>query len=389
MSGPISSRYFASDNYAGILPEVLSAIASANEGHARAYGDDAHTAALSAAIERTFGAGALAFPVFNGTAANVLALAAVTRRWGAVVCAESAHVHADEGGAPEAVAGLKLWTVRTPDGKLTPALLAAQLFDADSVHRAAAGAVSITQTTELGTLYSPDEVRALAACAHAHGLALHMDGARLANAAAALALPMRAFTTDAGVDVLSLGGTKAGALAAEAVVLLPGASGGAAGGAAAALPFLRKTVMQLASKQRFVAAQLTALLATPPGAREPLAVARAAHANAMAQRLERGLRALPHAGLVMPPHAAAANAVFPTLPRAVTDALLARTRFYVWDHATGQVRFMCAWDTTPEDVDALVGAVDDAFKALPIDTTPKDVDALVGAVDDAFKALQQ
>jgi threonine aldolase len=362
MSGPISSRYFASDNYAGILPEVLSAIASANEGHARAYGDDAHTAALSVAIERTFGAGALAFPVFNGTAANVLALAAVTRRWGAVVCAESAHVHADEGGAPEAVAGLKLWTVRTSDGKLTPALLAAQLLDAGSVHRAAAGAVSITQTTELGTLYSPQEVRALADCAHAHGLALHMDGARLANAAAALALPMRAFTTDAGVDVLSLGGTKAGALAAEAVVLLPGAAGAAA---AAALPFLRKTVMQLASKQRFVAAQLTALLETPPGGGAPLAVARAAHANAMAQRLERGLRALPHAGLELPPHAAAANAVFPTLPRAVTDALLARTRFYVWDHATGQVRFMCAWDTTPEDVDALVGAVDDAFKALP------------------------
>lgn len=357
-SKPISSRFFASDNYAGILPEVLAAISLVNEGHARAYGDDDSTLALGELIESTFGIGAVAFPVFNGTAANVLALSAVTRRWGAVICAESAHVHADEGGAPEAIAGLKLWTIPTPDGKLTPQLLSAQLFDADSVHRANVGAVTITQTTEMGTLYTPLEVAALAETAHAAGLALHMDGARLANAAAALNLPLRAFTTDVGVDILSLGGTKAGALAAEAVVVLPGFVSRVPS-AVSAIPFLRKTVMQLASKQRFLAVQLITLF-SPPDA--PLAVQKAAHANSMASRLERGLRALPFKNFSMPSHSAAANAVFPTFPKRVTEALLKRTRFYPWNHATGQVRFMCAWDTTSEDVDALVKAVGEALQ---------------------------
>ena len=350
---------FASDNYAGIIPEVLDAIARCNSGHARSYGADDGTAAFDSLMEATFGTGAVAFPVFNGTAANVLALTAVTRRWGAVICAESAHVHADEGGAPEAVVGIKLWTVATgTDGKLTPSLLAAQLFDTDSVHRANVAAVTIAQTTEMGTLYTPAEVRALADAAHAAGLVLHMDGARLANAAAALNLPMRAFTTDAGVDVLSLGGTKAGALAAEAVVLLPGYATRVPS-AVSQLPFLRKTVMQLASKQRFLAAQLIALF-SPPQA--PVAVVRAAHANAMAARLERGLRALPYSNFSLPKHSAGANAVFPTLPKRATEALLEKTHFYVWNHATGQVRFMTSWDTTEADIDALVAAVDEALK---------------------------
>ena len=332
-----------------MLPEVLSALVAANAGRAAAYGADPTTARLDSLIESTFGAGARCFPVFNGTAANVLALMSVTRRWGAVVCAQTAHVHADEGGAPEAIAGLKLWPVPTPDGKLTPALLATQLFDMDSVHRATPGAVTITQTTELGTVYTPDEVRALSDAAHGAGLALHMDGARLSNAAASLGLPLRAFTTDVGVDVLSLGGTKAGALAAEAVVLLPGASAATV----AALPFLRKTCLQLASKQRFIAAQLCALLEPPadaPAGAPPLAVVRAAHANSMAARLDAGLRGV--AGIALGIRAEA-NAVFPVLPAAATNALLEKHKFYAWDNA-GMVRFMCAWDTTEAEVDELI-----------------------------------
>jgi len=348
---------FASDNYAGLLPEVLAALAACNAGHARAYGADAETARLDALVEATFGAGARAFPVFNGTAANVLALGAVTPRWGAAVCAATAHVHADEGGAPEAVLGAKLWPVATgPDGKLTPATLRAAVFDADSVHRARAAAVTVANTTELGTVFSPAELRALADAAHALGLALHLDGARLANAAAALGVPLRALTTDAGVDVLSLGGTKAGALAAEAVVLLP-AFAAARPDVAAALPFLRKTAMQLASKQRFIAAQLCALLAPPPGApagAPPLAVARAAHANAMAARLDAALRGVEGVVLRTP---CAANAVFPLLPRAAIDRVARAARFYEWDATIGQVRFMCSWDTEAADVDALAEEV--------------------------------
>ncbi len=374
VSALTTMRSFASDNYAGILPECLAALAACNEGHASAYGADAETARLDAAIEEHFGAGARAFPVFNGTAANVIALGAITPRWGAVVCAATAHVHADEGGAPEAILGAKLHTVPTPDGKLTPALLRAAVFDEDSVHRARAAAVTLTNTTELGTVYSVAEVRALADAAHALGLAVHMDGARLANAAAALGVPFRAFTTDAGVDILSLGGTKAGAFCAEAVVVLP-AFARARPAALAALPFLRKTAMQLASKQRFIAAQLCALLApAAPGDARPLCVARAAHANAMAARLDAAVRALAGGGggggVRLPAASAPANAVFPVLPRAVVNALRdGGLRFYDWD-TEGTVRWMCSWDTEEGDVDALVARLAAALSAATDSPAP-------------------
>ena len=355
---------FASDNYAGIHPDVLAAIAAANGGHEIAYGEDSQSAALAAAIEEAFGAGAVAFPVFNGTGANVIALQALLRPWEAVVCVDTAHIQCDEGGAPEKVAGIKLHAVPHADGKLTPAALAAQLFDRDSVHRAQPGAVSITNTTELGTVYSAAEVRALADAAHAAGLLLHCDGARLSNAAAALGLPLRAFTRDAGVDILSLGGTKIGALCAEAVVVLPQPGCAAAARVAAALPFLRKSAMQLASKQRFAAAQIVALLRGPPGG---LGVALGAHANAMAARLEAGLRALRCAAVALP-MPRQANAVFPALPRALIQALQARFRFYVWSEAAYapavQVRWMCSWDTAPARVDELVAAVREECAAL-------------------------
>ena len=343
---------FASDNYAGVHPDVMASLSSANGGHEIAYGEDSVTAGLAELIREAFGDEAVAFPCFNGTAANVLSLQAILPPWGAVLCADTAHVHADEGGAPEKVAGVKLWPLPTPDGKLRPEAVLAQLFDRDSVHRAQPCAVTIANTTELGTVYSPGEVRALADAAHGAGLLLHMDGARLFNAAAALGVPLRAFTTDAGVDVLSLGGTKVGAMGAEAVVLLRGGGAAAApcgggGGLAAALPFLRKSAMQLASKQRFLSAQLAALL------RDGLGLRLAAAANARAERLEAGLLALRSPRLALP-NARQANAVFPVLPRAVIDGLLKKFRFYVWNEAAGMVRLMCSWDTTEAQVDELL-----------------------------------
>src|SRR3954471_21859214 len=247
------ARGFGSDNHAGILPEVLSAIAAANEGHAESYGHDERTAAVEARFREVFGEAATTFLVFNGTGANVVALRALLRPWEGVVCAETAHLNTDEGGAPEALAGIKLLAVATPDGKLTPELVRPRLVRFGDEHAVQPRVLSITQSTELGTVYSVEEVVALAELAHEEGLLLHVDGARLANAAAALDLPLRALTTDAGVDAVSFGGTKNGLLAGEAVVLLRPAH-------AEAMPYLRKQSMQLASKMRFLAVQFETLL---------------------------------------------------------------------------------------------------------------------------------
>lgn len=271
-------RAFASDNYAGVHPEALAAIAAANGGHEIAYGEDAYTARLREVMRQQFGTDAETFPVFNGTGANVVGLTSMLPRWGAVITAETAHINTDEAGAPERMTGLKLLTVPTPDGKLTPELVAREAYGWGDEHRAQPLAVSITQTTELGTLYTPAQIRAVAEFAHSHGMALHLDGARLWNAAAALNLPLRAFTTDVGVDVLSLGGTKNGLLGAEAVVVLDPAR-------VTGLVYLRKLTMQLASKMRFVSAQLLSLFEDDLGLRS------AAHANAMAQRLRAALEA--------------------------------------------------------------------------------------------------
>lgn len=332
-------RDFASDNYAGAHPEVLTALVDANGGHQTAYGADAYTARLQQVVAGHFGDGATAYPVFNGTGANVLSLQALLPRWGAVVCAESAHIQTDENGAPERVGGLKLLTVPTPDGKLTPELVARQAWGFGDEHRAQPGVVSITQSTELGTLYTPDEIRALADQAHGLGLRLHVDGARIANAAAALDLPLRAFTTDVGVDVVSLGGTKNGLLFGEAVVVLDEA-------AAPGLAYLRKMNMQLASKMRFVSAQLVALF------EGDLWLRSAQRANAMAARLRAGLDALGDRLHVTLP--TQANGIFVTLPHAVSAELRRTWKFYDWHPESGEVRLMCAFDTTEEDVDAFL-----------------------------------
>lgn len=356
-SGP--SRGFASDNYAGVHPEVMEALARANRGHEPAYGGDSWTARLQQLVAEQFGEQATAFPVFNGTGANVVALQAMLPPWGAVVCAESAHIHQDEGGAPERVGRTKLFTVPTPDGKLTPELVDRQAHGFGFVHRAQPAVVEIAQVTELGTAYTPDEVRALADHAHSLGLGLYMDGARLANAAAALQVPLRAFTTDAGVDLVSFGGTKNGALGAEAVVLLNPESVAGAGGrqltatsAQMAVEHLRKSSMQLSSKMRFISAQLVALL------EDGLWLESAQHANDMAARLAAAVEPLEGVRITQIPQA---NTVFAVLDPQVADTVRRRFPFYDWDRATGEVRWMTSWDTTEQDIEGFAEALRNAL----------------------------
>jgi threonine aldolase len=280
--------------------------------------------------------------VFNGTGANVLALRAACRPWQAAICADTAHLNVDEGGAPENIGGVKLLSVEGVDGKLTPDLVTERaLARWGDEHQVQARVVSISQSTELGTVYSVEELAALAEAAHAAGLVVHVDGARISNAAAALELPLRALTTDAGVDILSFGGTKNGLLGAEAVVFLNAEL-------AEGFLWLRKQSLQLASKMRFLAAQLDALLT------DGLYLRLAAHANAMAARLAAGVGDLPGVTITRPVQA---NAVFATLPPGAAERLQERFAFYVWDERSGEVRWMCAWDTTPEDVDTFVVAV--------------------------------
>jgi threonine aldolase len=349
-------RGFASDNYAGVHPAVFEAMSQVNEGHEIAYGDDTETEKFNKVVVENFGPKAVGFPLFNGTGANVVALQAAIQRWEAVICADTAHINVDEGGAPEKMAGLKLWTVPTPDGKLTPELIESQIFDMGVVHRAQPGVVSITQTTELGTLYKPAEIKKIAEVTHKHGLLLHLDGARISNAAAALGLSFKEFTTDVGVDLVSVGGTKIGGLGAEAVVVVD-SSTPRGKQLADAMPFLRKTSMQLPSKMRFVSAQLNALFENNAA----LALANAKHANQMAKKLYEGVVAIAaKSSLVTIPNPTEANAVFPILPEKITNKLLETYRFYVWNQGTGQVRWMCAWDTQESDVDWLLAALDAA-----------------------------
>jgi threonine aldolase len=340
--------FFASDNYAGVHPQVFEAMAKKNTGYQIAYGEDSTTAEFDALIKKLFGEHAQGFPVFNGTGANVIALQALTPRWGAVICAETAHVNLDEGGAPEKMAGLKLWNIKIPagDGKLTTDLISQEIRDVGFVHRAQQSVVTIANTTEYGTVYTPAEIRKIADFCHENGLALHLDGARLANAASALGVSFRELAVDAGVDVLSLGGTKIGGLAAEAVVVLDSRTG--FGDAACnALPYLRKTSMQLASKMRFISAQLIALFGEGD-----LALSLASHANSKAGELSEGLSAIAqdYPDLVSLRVGTQANAAFPVIDSQLRKALAKNWYFYDWDLAISQVRLMCSWDTSSEQV---------------------------------------
>lgn len=341
-------RGFASDNYAGVHPQVLAALAAANGGHQVSYGADVYTARLQEILADQFGLGVQGFGVFNGTGANVVGLQSMLPHWGAVICAETAHINTDENGAPERVAGIKLLTVPTPDGKLRPADLDRFPRQPDDVHHPLPEVVSITESSELGTVYTPDELVALTTRAHQLGLRVHMDGSRLANAAAGLGVELRALTTDVGVDVVSLGGTKNGLLFGELVLVInPDAVSG--------LGYLQKLNMQLASKMRFLSAQFIALL---DGG---LWRCSAGHANAMATRLRTALQSKIDSGAITGlafTQSTDANTVLATLPDGVADRLRQKFAFYDWNPAVGEVRWVCSFDTTEEDVDGFVAAVE-------------------------------
>jgi threonine aldolase len=336
------ARGFASDNSATIHPDVLDAIARVNVGHAFGYGHDEYSLSVARRVAAEFGEEAHAFFVFNGSGANVLSLRATCRPWHGVICTETAHLNVDECGAPEAIAGVKLLTVPGEDGKLTPALARSRILRIGDEHAVQPGVISISQCTELGTLYEPAELRELSSLAHEHGLALHVDGARLANAAAALDVPLG--EACAGADIVSFGGTKNGLLGVEAVVVVnPALAGG--------FDYLRKQTLQLASKMRFLAAQFDALLI------DSLWHTCAANANAMAARLA---AALSETGGVTITRPVQTNAVFARLPAEAITSLQDDYAFYTWDGATNEVRWMCSWDTTPDDVDGFAAAVIDA-----------------------------
>ncbi|MGV9672848.1 threonine aldolase family protein [Gordonia sp. NPDC003504] len=342
---------FAGDNHAGVHPDVLAAITRANPGHQPAYGGDLHTAALRATIREVFGPRAEVLPVFNGTGANVVALTAATPRWGAVITTDTAHIATSEGGAPEQISGIKLLTAATADGKLTPDQIIEKVAARGDPQRAQPSAVSITQVTELGTVYSVDEIAAICETAHRLGLPVHLDGSRLWNAAAALEESFRAFTTDVGVDVLSLGATKNGALGAEAVVVIdPDRIAG--------IEYVRKAAAQLPSKMRFLSAQLEAMFTDDLGLRN------ARHANAMTRRLRTHLEAatadgaLPGFGFAQD---SPANAIFATLPVDIADAVRGDVYFHDWARERGEVRWMTSWDTTPSDVDGFAEIIRQQF----------------------------
>ena len=334
-------RGFGSDNHSGFSSEVLEALHRANEEHALAYGDDEVTARLEALIHDTFGPKARIYLVFNGTGANVLSIDTMCRSHEAVVCAETAHINVDECGAPQRVVGCRLLTVETPDGKLTPRLVRTRLHGFGFEHHSQPQAISISQPTELGTLYTLDEIRALADLAHSHNMYLHVDGARLANAAVALGCSFRELTTDLGVDALSFGGTKNGLLMGESCVLLNPALD-------VDVKYRRKQMTQLASKMRFMAAQMECYLATGLWRRN------AEHSNRMAQLLRAEVERVEGVKVMYPVQV---NSVFAQLPREVWHRLQQRYFFYDWDEDADVVRWMCSFDTTEQDIYDFVNAL--------------------------------
>ena len=343
---------FGSDNHAGAHPEVLAAVAEASTGHAPGYGDDPWTTRAVELLRAELGEQAQVALAFNGTGANVVGLSALLRPWEHVICTAMSHVNVDETGAPERILGSKLVPVPSTDGKLTPAIAAAGAWGAGVVHHTQPRVVLMSQSTELGTVHTPVEVRALADWAHERGMLLYVDGARIANAAVSCGASLRELVTEAGVDALSFGATKNGAIGAEAVVIV----NPALVDAGRALPFARKSTTQLASKMRFVSAQFIALL------EDGLWRRNAEHANAMARRLQAAVRDVPGVRITQ---SVDANAIFAVIPRAVIAPLAERWHFYTWDEAAAEVRWMCAWDTTPEQVDAFAADIAATVSAAP------------------------
>jgi threonine aldolase len=327
-------RSFASDNNAVVHPEVLEAIRRANEGHVVGYGDDPYTEAAVAKFREHFGEDVAVFFVFNGTAANVLSLEALTRPFHAVLCPELSHIYTDECGAPEKFSGCKLIPLAGPQGKLSVEAVARAYHGIGDQHHVQPKVISITQATEMGTIYKPEQVEALAQFAHERKMFLHMDGARISNAAAAQGIALRQATRDLGVDVLSFGGTKNGLMGVEAVVFFRPEL-------AEQFLYVRKQGMQLASKMRYMAVQMEALLTNDLWRRN------AEHANRMARLLEQEMRRIPGVEIVYPVEA---NGVFARIPRQAIGKIQQRYFFYVWSEEESVARWMCSFDTTEDDI---------------------------------------
>jgi threonine aldolase len=339
-------RGFASDNNSGIHPEILKAIASVNNGHMPGYGNDPVTLQAVARFKQEFGDHISVFFTFNGTGANVLADAGISRSFHAVICANTAHINVDECGAPEKFNGFKLLPVKAIDGKIDPEIIKTQLHGFGFPHHSQPGIISISQATELGTVYTVNEIKAITDLAHEHGLLVHMDGARLANAAVALNLPFRAFTVDAGIDVLSFGGTKNGMMIGEAVIFFHQEH-------AAVMPYIRKQAMQLYSKMRFISAQFLAYF------ENDLWKQNAGHANRMASLLAEDISKVEG---VKTSKKTEANSVFVLIPEKVARKLQEEYFFYMWDETISEARFVTSFDTTEDDIYGFVNALKRVMK---------------------------
>lgn len=335
------SRSFASDNNAGVHPEVIKALAAANEGHVIAYGDDPFTARAVKQFQKVLGKDVAVFFVFGGTGANVLGLQAVTKSYQAVICAETAHINVDECGAPEKFTGCKLLSVATPDGKLRIEQIKPFLHGVGFEHHVQPRVISVSQTTEMGTVYTKSELKALADFAHKNDMLLHVDGARIANAAVSLNASLKEITADVGVDVLSFGGAKNGMMYGEAVVFFDKKM-------AVDFKYIRKQGMHLPSKMRYISAQFEALLSGDLWRRS------AAHANQMARLLASELEKVPQIKITQPVQA---NGVFALVPKKFVPVLQKKYFFYVWNEETSEVRLMTSFDTTEKDVKDFVALV--------------------------------
>jgi threonine aldolase len=340
------SRSFASDNNAGVHPEILEALAHANQGHVVAYGDDAYTGSAIKKFEEHFGPDIAVFFTFNGTGANVLSLQSLTRPFHSVLCSAYAHIYTDECGAPEKLTGSKLIPLPHDNGKITLEAVRHEYHGIGDQHHSQPRVISITQSTEMGTVYQPEEIRQLADFAHQHDMFLHVDGARIANAAASLGQTLRQATRDLGVDVLSFGGTKNGILGGEAVVFFRAEL-------SRDFLFLRKQSMQLASKMRFIAAQFEALLTDDLWRRS------AEHANRMARLLEKQVSRIAGVKVIW---RVEANGVFAQIPRHAIEKIKQQYFFYTWMEEESIVRWMCSFDTTEEDVRKFAEAISKAVK---------------------------
>jgi threonine aldolase len=340
------NRGFASDNNAGVQGDILKEITAVNVGHVIGYGSDVYTEKALSIFKEQFGISTETFFVFTGTAANVLSLSGITRPWNSVITAFTAHLEQDECGAPEKFTGCKVLTVDSPDGKISTDLLERHMHGFDFEHHSQPKVISITQATEMGTVYTASEIRSIADFAHARGMLLHMDGARIANAAVTLDLPFKAFTTDAGVDVLSFGGTKNGMMFGEAICFLKS-------GLSDNFKYIRKQGMQLASKMRFISAQYIAYF------RNDLWKTSASHSNAMAKIMAGELGKFSEIKITQ---AVQSNGVFVIMPSVVAEKMREQYFFYPWNEKESEYRLMASWDTTEEDIEDFIGLLSKELK---------------------------